>query len=109
MSRFSINSHLFSAPLEGSSHAAEWEALEHESNPEMYYEGLLQIGHRLEAENRLEVAAQVYTAIVTDPSPSRERVPEGRVRAHFHGLVRGLPYHPTNFSNLLHHPRKFRP
>ncbi len=46
----------------------ELDSLLREINPEMFHQGLLQLGARLEQDENLEAAAAVYSALRTEPS-----------------------------------------
>lgn len=48
--------------------AAEFRSLARERDPEMYAEGLFQLGQRLETADRLDAAVRIYTAIAAEPA-----------------------------------------
>ncbi len=54
-------------------HPEELHSLAMERSPEMFYGGLLNLGMRLEAENRFEAAAAVYSAFASAPASIRDR------------------------------------
>jgi len=54
-------------------HAAEFYSLSAESDRQLYYEGLLQFARRLEAEDGLEVAGEIYSFLSASAEPLRHR------------------------------------
>ncbi len=61
-------------------HLEEFLALAAEPNPQMFSEGLLSLGTRLEQGNHLEAASAVFAALAGSDGPARERA-EARLNA----------------------------
>ncbi len=62
--------------------AAELRAIEEEGDPEFFSRQLLNLGGRLEAAGRIELAAELYAAVARDSGPlGAGQVPSLRIRA----------------------------
>lgn len=80
MSLLRTPTHGFTLNFSSAAAAAEWNSLSRESNPEIFYEGLLRLGGRLETEDRLDEASRIYAAIVEPPNGEEPTGPCREIR-----------------------------